>query len=763
MKRTTFVKAKTFFEEDVVEKVAEVPVDKIKPWGKNAELKVVGKGLPRLDGYDKVSGTARYTFDVTYPNLAYAKTLRSSKPHAIIKNINTTEAEKLPGVLDIISFKNTPEIKWYGNSFLFDPHVRFAGDEIACVAAESETIAEKAVSLIKVEYETLPFIADAADALDENAPKLYESGNMLGGKPFTYQRGDVEQAFAEADAIIEETYRTQVVIHNPTEVHCSAVNWDGDYLEVYDSTQALYGVRDTVAETLNIPANHVRVIKKYMGGGFGSKLTTGKYTIMAALLARNIGRPVKITLDRKEMNLAVGNRPDSVQKLKFAAKKDGTLTAMSHSAYGTGGAYPSGAGCSWPLRTIYKCPNVSVNEYTTFINAGPGRPFRAPGHVQGVFGLDSAIDQIAEKIGMDPLEFRMKNYAENDQVYNIPYTSKLLMEAYKAGSKAIGWEKRNKTPGEGTGPVKRGIGMASQIWWGGGSPPATANLKLNRDGSIQVLAGTQDIGTGTYTILAQVASEVLEIPMDKIHVHLGDTFTTPYCPASGGSMTAASVSPAVRDAAEQMKAKLLSAASVILGTPENTLQYHEGEIHSVKSDKILTIESILRETDERTLMTTGMREANPDGYTINTFGAQFADVEVDTRTGKIKVRKIVAAHDIGRVLNRTLLENQFHGGIMQGLGYALMEERVLDQNTALVANPNMHDYKMPLITDIPEIEVIIVSDGDPKISNTGVKGVGEPAIIPTAAAIANAVYNAIGVRLKTLPMTPDRVLNALNS
>ncbi|MBN2425047.1 MAG: xanthine dehydrogenase family protein molybdopterin-binding subunit [Calditrichaceae bacterium] len=763
MANTKFIKSEFFFEEDVRESVAEVPVDKHQPWPENEKLKVVGKEIPRIDGYDKTSGTALYTFDINLPHMAHAKILRSVWPHARIKSIDTTQAENLPGVLAVITHKNIPEIKWFEDSFLFDTKIRYEGEEIAGIAAETEEIAEKALKLIKIEVEELDFTVDPGQAMKETAPKIHEGGNIVGGNPFTYERGNFEEGIKNADAIIEETYSTQVVVHNPTEPHCSVANWDGDKLTVWDSTQAIFTVRGVVSRALNIPENNVRVIKKYMGGGFGSKLAGGKYTVIAALLAKKTGRPVRLTLDRREMNLAVGNRPDSVQSLKLGAKKDGTLTAMSHYAYGSSGAYQSGAGCSWPFRTVYQCPNVKVEEYTVYINAGPGRPFRAPGHVQGTFAMDSAIDLLAGRINMDPLEFRLKNYAEKDQVYNIPYTSKKLREAYEAGAKAIGWEKRNKQPGVGTGRYKTGIGMGTQIWWGGGGPPAYVTLKLNRDYSVEVLAGSQDLGTGTYTFVAQVASEVLEIPMERISVILGDTGVVPYGPPSGGSVTSPSISPAVRDAAEQMKQKLMKAAAAVLSLKENDLVYKNGTVSS-KSDpsKSIFLSDIMGKINEPVLVTTGAREANPEGYMIQTFGAQFADVEVDTLTGKVRVKKIVAAHDIGRVLNRTLLENQFHGGIIQGIGFALMEERIIDGNTGKVLTTNLHDYKLPLITDMPEIEVIIVSEGDPMISNTGVKGIGEPAHIPTAAAIANAIFNATGVQIKSTPMTPDKVLMALS-
>lgn len=756
------VKSKYHFENNFIETLGEVSTEKYKPLPPDVKLKYLGKEVSRIDGYDKVSGGLGYTFDIILPRIAHARILRSPFPNAKIKNIDTKKAEDLDGVYYILTYKNTPQIKWFDDvSLLFDPHVRYEGDEVACVAADCEDTAEKALKLIKVDYEELPFVVDPGNAMKADAPKIYESGNIQ-DKPDKYERGDVEKGFKEADAVVEETYSTQVVVHNPTEVHCSVADWIDGKLTIYDSTQGVFSVRDRVAKSLNMDESDVRVIKKYMGGGFGSKLETGKYTVIAALLSKKIGRPVKITLDRKEMNLAVGNRPDSFQKLKGSAKKDGTLTALQQNSYGSVGAYPGRAGCSWPLKTMYKCPNVRTEEYNVFIDAGPERPFRAPGNVQGIFALDSLIDELAEKIGMNPLDFRLKNIAEIDQVFNVPYTSKLLKEAYLKGAEAVDWYKKRKPAGSDKGSIKRGMGMASQIWWGGGGPPAGAILKLNRDGSARVIAGTQDLGTGTYTFMAMVVAEILEIPLEKISVTLGDTSIAPYCRSSGGSTTAASVSPAVRDAAEKMKEKLLSAAAAIWEIPQEQLIYSEGKVlNGNDKTKQITISEIVYKLHERTLITEGAREENPKGYTTNTFGAQFAEVEVDSDTGKVRVLKVVAAHDIGRVLNKLTLENQFHGGIIQGLGYALMENRVIDRNTGKVLTTDLHNYKMPTIADAPEIEVYIVSEGDSLLSNTGVKGIAEPAIIPTAGAIANAVYNALGVRIRSLPITPDKILKAL--
>lgn len=757
-------KSKYFFEEDLIETIGEVSDKQYDPLPHNKDLKFIGKEISRYDGYEKVSGKAKYTFDISLPNMVYAKILRSPVPHAKIKSIDISMAKKMKGVLEILTFENCDDIDWYGGtSKLLDRHIRHEGEEVACVVAVSERIAELAIAKIHVQYEELDFSVSATDSLKKDAVKIYETGNLRKGKPDGYERGNIEEGFSKADFIVEDTYTTPVVIHNPTEVQCSVVKWDDDKLTVWDSTQGVFGVRNSIAKSLKLPEENVQVIKEYMGGGFGGKLEAGKYTVLAALLSKKINKPIRITIDRKAMNLAAGNRPDSIQELKVGAKSDGTLTAIAINAKAAVGAFPTGGGCSWPVKAMYKCKNVKSTDFSVITNTGKARPFRAPGHVQGMFGLDSIIDDLAEKVGIDPLDFRLKNYAIKDQVWGLEYTSKLLKEAYLAGAKKIGWENRNKIPGSGTNYTKRGIGMASQIWWGGGGPPAHANLEIAKDGKLTVYSGTQDLGTGTYTIISQVVAEILEVPLDKIKVILGDTSKTPYGPSSGGSTTAPSITPAVRDASEKMKRKIISAAAAILNWEETSLKYSDGVVSTKDGQKQISIEDISRSIDGNKLFAEGSREENKEGFITQSFGAQFADVEVDTLTGNVKVKKIVAAHDIGRVLNKQTLENQFHGGIMQGLGFALMEERIMDFDYGKMLNANMHDYKMPTMLDVPEIDVIIVSETDDKANNMGVKGIGEPAIIPTAGAIANAVYNAIGVRMKSLPLTPDKVLNALNS
>lgn len=759
MKRTTYVRDRRFFEEDDVEQFAQVPAEG-NPKGPRGKTRVLGAPVNRFDGYDKVSGTARYTFDVDLPHMAHAKTLRSPHPHARIRSIDTSEAEVLPGVLAILHSGNSPAIPWYGQSTLFDTHLRYQGDEVACVAATTEKIAEQALKLIRVDYEVLDFEVDVEKMASGDGPALHDGG-PLAYQPWIYERGNVEAGFAEADVLVEESFSTQCAVHNPTEAHGSVASWDGDKLTVYDSTQAIHTIRTALAESMQIPASHVEVITKYMGGGFGSKLYFGKYTTMATLLARRIGLPVKIMLDRSEMNLAVGNRPDSRQQLKVGAKRDGTLTAMSLTAIGSAGAYRAWAGCNFPLIGTYKCANVRTDMRSVYTNLGPGRAFRAPGRPQGTFGMDSILDDLAAKLEMDPLELRRKNYAEIDQFQNQPYTSKKLNECYDLGARAFGWSEKWHPPGISEDPVKRGVGLATQIWSGGGGPPGGVTLQLNADGSVRALAGSQDLGTGTYTFIPQVVAEVLEIPVENVRATLGRTSAGPYCPPSGGSQTAPTVAPAAHDAAVQIRGALLDGAAALWELPRKSLVYENATIRSEDGEKVITIPELMEELHENTLVRTGLRAANVPGKTAQSFGVQFAEVEVDTRTGEVRVLKIIAAHDIGRTLNRKLLENQFHGGIIQGFGFALFEERIVDRNTGLVLSDNLHDYKMATMRDVPEIEVIVVDPKDKEVNSLGVKGIGEPPIIPTAGAIANAVFNATGVRIHELPLTPDRVLTAL--
>jgi xanthine dehydrogenase YagR molybdenum-binding subunit len=759
------VKTTVEFEGRVSEILVEVP-DIEKPlWDNDAELEWVGHPVNRIDADKCVTGAARYASDIMLPNMLYGCILRSPHPHAVIKSIDTSQAEKLPGVKAVISALNIDPIRWHGASFLFDKTVRLVGDEVAAVAAVDEETAHDAIDLIKVEYETLPFVIDMEEAMKPEAPKLWPAGNLVGGKPSIYQRGDLAKGFKESDVVVEETFRTQTELHTCLETHGSMAAWEGDTLTVWDSTQAIFNVRDALASALNLPANHVRVIKQFMGGGFGSKLELGKYTVIAALLARRTHRPVKVSLTREEDQTNTGNRPASIQKVKMGVKKDGTLTAIEVKTINGNGAYLNGGGCAGPYREMYLCPNVRTEEYTVYFNAGRARAMRAPGHVQGTFGLESMMDIVAKKIGLDPLEFRKKNYVTVNQTQASPqpYSSKLLDRLYEEGAKRVDWGNRTKKKeAEATATKKRGIGMSSQIWGGGGGPPAYAIVKINRDGSVNVFSGTQDLGTGTRTIIAQIAAEELGIGIADVSVEIGDTETCPFSGSSGGSTTAASVGPAVRTAAADARLQLFEYAALSLKVKPEELSARRGKIFQ-KSDpqKSIDFKAAARSAGNNMIIGRGFRGPNPQGYSLNTFGAHFVEVEVDTETGRVKVLRHVAAHNSGRAFNPKTMTSQIEGAVIQAMGYTLSEQRFIDPGSGIPLNPNLEDYKPMTALDVPVIETILLTDVDEHSNTLGGKGIGEPPRIAASAAIANAVADAIGTPIKELPITPDKVLAAL--
>src|SRR3990170_4731426 len=441
----------------------KVPEREPAAWPAEADLATVGKPMPRIDGPDKVTGRAKYTHDINLPHMLWMKTLRSPLPHARLARLDTSKAAALPGVKLILTPENTDQpYPIEGHKKLLDTTLRHVGDEVAAVVATDEHTAADAVQLIEAEYEELPFVVDAEAALQPGAPAVQEGGNLRNAKPYEYAHGDINNGFAEADFIVEHTFRSQYQMHACLESHCSVAQWQGDKLTVWDSTQAVHPNRQSLAELLGIPLTNVRVICLYSGGGFGSKLWLNKYTVLAALAARQLGRPVKVTLDREEEAHAMGNRPGNLITIKAGCKKDGTLTAFYLKNIGGIGAYLSGAGVSGPLREIYRCPNVKTEQYIVHINADTGRPHRAPGYVQGTWALEQVIDSLAEKCGLDPIDFRLRNYSDVDQTdSNKPYSTKGLRQAYEQGAEKIGWRDRaaRKTS---AGSKKRGFGMASQ-------------------------------------------------------------------------------------------------------------------------------------------------------------------------------------------------------------------------------------------------------------------------------------------------------------
>lgn len=733
------------------------------PWDLDSRLRVVKGRQPRLEGPAKVTGKARYTLDVKLPGMLWARMVRASVPAAEIVRIDTSKAEALPGVKAV----------WTTESRV----VRFAGQDLAAVAAISLEVAEDAARLVAVEYNEQPFVTDLDAAMDVGAPLVYRpdeapgpkgvprNGNVVG--PITPRRGgsrgDVEKGFAEAEVTVEATYSVAVHTHAPLEPHCVVARWDGDDLTVWASTQGVFTVREGLAEALGIARTRITVITEHMGGGFGSKLAPSAagsaFAVVACKLAKKAGAPVQLSLDRREEHLCTGNAPSARMTVRLGAKRDGTLTAMHHRAFGSAGI-AGGAGSGGPIAALYTgCPHLKVEEHDVFTNAGPAAPLRAPGHPQGAFSLESAMDELAEKLGMDPLELRRKN--ESHPVRRIQYD---------AGAKAIGWERRNKdprqwlieaSPGSTTTPHKRGIGMANGNWYViARDRGVAAEIKVHRDGGIELLSGAQDIGSGFRTAMAMVAAEELGVKPADIVVRVGDT-RYPEGPGSGGSNTTNSVAPAVRLAAHQARQKLLGLAAGLLKVKPEELEAAGGRIFAIGSpSRSVSFRQAAARMPGEVIACLGERKPQFETYRGDLAGTQFAEVEVDVETGEVRVVKMVSVNDCGFPVNKLTAESQVIGAMVQGASWALFENRILDRNFGTMVNPNLESYKILGPKDMFEA-VSILTEVANLGNNTSTAGIGEPPIVPTLAAIANAIYNACGARVRSLPITPDKVLAAL--
>jgi xanthine dehydrogenase YagR molybdenum-binding subunit len=752
------VRTKSEFEGTISEETALVDGKDLPAWATDARLMLVGKPHARIDGIARVTGRARYTQDVYLPGMLHVRVLRSPYPRARVRRVDASRALALDGVRGVLHRFNAPKAAFRGEETIFRDEVRFVGDEVAAVAADSEELAADAIRLIDVDYEVLPFVPDLEEAMRDDATCLDDKGNVT--ESGRLDRGDVKRAFADASAVVEATYRTSTQLHNSLETHGAVARWDGDELTVWESTQHVFGVREGLRAALKIPYSDIRVLCDYMGGGFGSKGGAGKYSIIAALFARQLGSPVRCVLTRDEENLAAGNRSATYQTVKIASRGK-KIHAIEHLSWSNAGQGRWVADPTGPTNGLYDIPNLRTRSYKVVTSLGALASFRAPGYVEGTFALDQAIDELALRIGEDPLALRRRHIGlRSDPVTGLRYSLKRLAACYDVGEKEIGWQHRKPEGTRGSAPHRRrGYGMASQLWGGSGLPPAYATVHLNPDGTAVLRCGTQDIGTGTRTVLAQLVAEELGLMVGDVRVELGDT-NSQYAPISAGSLTVASVGPAVRLAAKDARMQLLDAASGLLEVGPSELRVERGAV--ISKGQRTPIGEILGQVQNFTVIGKGSRFPNPEGVSLKTFGAHFAQVEVDVRTGEVYVEHVVAVHDIGRVINPLTAASQVEGGVIQGLGFVLSEERIVDRPTGRVVNGNLEGYKIPTIRDVPKITVRFIDDPDTKANNIGAKGLGEPPIIPLPAAIANAVANAIGVRVRTAPITRQRVLDALS-
>ena len=756
-----FVTTKIEVEGREETKVVELPSRHPAPWGDDATLHIVGQRAERMDALEKVTGDARYTADIQLAGMLHAALLRVPIPRGRVTRLDLSPALALDGVRGAVTLDNVERIRIDGLQ-LFEHDVRYANQPIAAVCADTLEIAERALNAVICDVEPEHHVVTVADAVAPEAPRVRQNGNVPRNTPRTLSRGDVNAGLRDADVTITREYRTPVALHTALEPHGAVADWSGGSLTVWESTQGIFLTRSDLAKAFGLPLSKVRVIKNYMGGGFGAKNGASHATYAAAALSRQLGRPVRCVLDREGEQSDAGNRSCTTQRVTLGAKRDGTLTAIKLVADVALGAAGWLAGPGRIYHELYTCANVHTVETFAYVNTSPMASFRAPGHTEGAFGLECAMDALARELAIDPLELRRRNYADHDQDKSRPYSHKALDACYDQGAERFGWKKSRAARRE-TGRLRRGVGMSSVVWGAGGGPPAYATVRINRDGTIEVLTGAQDLGTGARTVLAQIAAEVLGAKLGDVRTILGDTERLPYASNSWGSITTASVGPAVRVAAEEARDALFDAAAGVLGTEPSDLEAHDGEIHAKSTDKCVLIRDVCEKLGDVMIIGQGSRGPNPDKTAIAAFAAQFAEVEVDVETGHVRVLRIVAAHDSGRIINPTLAESQLEGGIIQGLGYALFEERALDERLGLPLNPTMHDYKVPTMSDVPAIDAFFVDSADPVANHIGAKGLAEPPIIGVAPAIANAVADALGVDVTEIPLTPWRVLARLSS
>lgn len=730
------------------------------PYDLDREYKVIGRSTDRVDAIAKVTGAAKYTYDKNLPKMLFGRMLRCPHANANVKSIDLEAARKMKGVYAVLDLSLEAR----------RASKRFAWDAVAAVAAETEALAEEACRAIKVEYEVLPFAVRTRDAMKDGAPQVGRRDDVNvnamdrrlrrrrreSAEDYAARLADLEKKrdaeweriAQEAHAVVEENFETQCQTHTSLETHGVVCDWDGDKLLCYASTQATFNVQRELRGAAG--AGDVRVLTEYLGGGFGSKFSAGVEGVTGAKLAKEAGRPVKMMLDRREEHTSVGNRPDSIQKIKMAVAKDGTILGYRARVWGTPGSGAWGAGAR--NDTMYELGQVDKLEYGVRTNTGSLRAMRAPGWPQGVYALEQMMDIAAEKLGMDPLAFRKLN----DQHLVRPYE-------FAIGAERIGWKKRKKRAGADRGVMKRGFGCAGTEWFAKGGGGAKCKVRIFPDARVEIRNGSQDIGTGTRTIMGMVAAEELGLEPEQISTFIGDT-TDPRGPASGGSTTAPTLTPAARSAADAAKKELLDLVAQARRADAKDLDLFDGYVVRKRGSRR---ENLMRFDEACALIEDDFIEVEPrrprnidEGFTQTNAGAQFAEVEVDTETGEVRVLRVVAVADGGKIINAKTAESQVSGGVIQGVSYALFEERVMDPQKGHMLNADMESYKIAGPVDTPEIDVVLVDVAN-GFNATSCMGLGEPPVIATAAAIANAVHNAIGVRVTSIPITPKKVLEAL--
>ncbi len=736
---------------------------------------VLGQPIDRIDGRLKVTGRAPYAYEQKVPNAAYAVLITSTVAKGRIVSVDTQRAERSPGVLLVLTHQNALKLQSLTNQtkappagrvvqVLQDNVVRYANQPVGLVVADTLENAQEGARLVQLKYRQEPPQVDLETRLNQtySPPKAGGSSD-----PSISHRGDMETGFAHAESHIDQVYWTPFQVHNPMEPHATIAVWDApDHLTLYDATQGVFSCRERIAGLFQLKPDNVRVISPYLGGGFGSKGPVWSHVVLAAMAAKQANRPVKLAVRRPQMFGMVGCRSETRQAIKMGSTKDGALTALQHDTFCHTSTFDDFVETSsLAARMLYQSPNNSTSHRVIRSDIGQPSFMRAPGEATGTYGLEAAMDEMAYSLRMDPVEFRLKNYAESDPEENKPWSSKSLRECYRQAADRFGWSRRSLEPRSmRDGNTLIGWGMASAVY-----PtrrmPSNAKARLNADGTFSVDAGTQDIGTGTYTIMTQIAAQSFGVPPQKVKFRLGDT-VLPQTPVSGGSMTAASTGSAVYLAAEALREKLVQMATADSRSPLYSVNaqdiiFDSGRIF-VRSDpsKGETFQALLTRSGQPFVEAQAGAKPGPEKerYSMYAFGGQFAEVRIDADLGQMKVSRMVGCFGAGRILNSKTARSQFLGGMVWGISMALYEHAVMDTRQGHWVNNNLAEYHVPVNADIGQIEALWVDEKDDHVNPIGAKGIGEIGITGASAAIANAVFHATGKRVRDLPITLDKLL-----
>jgi xanthine dehydrogenase YagR molybdenum-binding subunit len=711
---------------------------------------MIGKPLDRVDGRVKVTGGAKYAAEHNLENVAYGVVVMSTVAAGRIKSIDDSAAKKSAGVIAVMSYVNAPKLnvptpeaqRENRNQALSlgeprhvpfrDPVIHYLGQHVAVVIADTLEQATRGAELVKVTYDaTLP-----RTELQKYRGEMRETGQNP-----TFKKGDADAALATAPVKVDQIYRTPYEHHNPLEAHSVIAAWTGDRLTLYDSSQNIFAVRNTLSVMFEVPRENVRVLSPFVGGAFGSKGSSWPHVIIGVMAARQVKRPVKLVLTRKQLYFASGHRPETEQRVAIGANRDGKIVSLIHEGFAQGSMVSDyNERVTRPTRAIYNVPNMRGHHKVVAMNVSSPTFTRAPGESPGMFAIESAMDELAYALGMDPVQLRVVNHADAEPLEGKPWSSKSLKECYSRGAERFGWSRRNAQPRSmRDGRNLIGWGMASALY-PAHRTPANARVIVRSDGTVLVSSGSHEMGMGTATVMAQLAADTLGLPVERVRFELGDT-TLPQAPISAGSMTAASVGSAVYGACRAVMEKV--AALSAAGTAAAPLDY-----------SAILLRHYMNEVEARF-------EARPEqveAHAAQSFGAHFAEVSVDPDLGLVRVQRIVSAFASGRILNAKTARSQYLGGIIWGVGQALLEETHFDERIGSYTNVNLAEYLVPVNADIRSIDIILVEEDDPHVNPIGVKGVGEVGIVGVAPAIANAVYHATGKRVRDLPITIEKVM-----